>query len=67
MGVDIDYSLYLVTQRELIPASKTFEESLEESIKGGVTVVQLREKDCDTGTFLEIAKSAQTVCKKVTK
>lgn len=46
---DIDYSLYLVTGRELLPPGKDYFESLEESLQGGVTVVQIREKNTDTG------------------
>lgn len=39
----IDYSLYLVTGRELLPDGVDYYESLEASVKdGGVTVVQLR-------------------------
>ncbi|KAJ3512635.1 hypothetical protein NLJ89_g3408 [Agrocybe chaxingu] len=44
----VDYSLYLVTGRTLLPPGKDYLESLEESIRGGVTVVQVREKDVDT-------------------
>lgn len=46
----IDYSLYLCTDRELM-TSTTIEESVEEAIKGGATVVQLREKDCSSSEF----------------
>lgn len=60
-----DYSLYLVTGRELLPPGKDFYESLEESIQGGVTLVQLREKDIDTGEFLNIARRTLTICDKV--
>ena len=52
----IDYSLYLVTGRHLLPPGTDYYESLEESLKGGVTVVQVREKTEDTRPFLEIAK-----------
>ncbi|KAI0081889.1 Hydroxyethylthiazole kinase [Panus rudis PR-1116 ss-1] len=61
---DIDYSVYLVTGRELLPPGKDYLESLEESIQGGVTVVQVREKNADTGEFLEIAQKSQAICKK---
>ena len=61
---DIDYSLYLVTDRK----NKTTEEFLkiiEESIQGGVTVVQLREKDTPTKEFYQIAiKLKETYNKK---
>ncbi|KAF6753141.1 hypothetical protein DFP72DRAFT_903438, partial [Ephemerocybe angulata] len=47
--MEIDYSVYLVTGQDLLPPGKSYLESLEESIQGGVTVVQVREKDADTG------------------
>ena len=40
----IDYRLYLVTDRKQ-PAPGTFEKVVEEALKGGVTLVQLREKE----------------------
>ncbi|KAI0066253.1 thiamine biosynthetic bifunctional enzyme [Artomyces pyxidatus] len=63
-GKDIDYSLYLVTGRDLLPAGKTYLQSLEEAIQGGVTTVQVREKDADTGEFLEIAQQTIALCAK---
>ncbi|GJJ06485.1 hypothetical protein Clacol_000677 [Clathrus columnatus] len=52
----IDYSLYLVTGRELLPPGK--------AIKGGVTVVQVREKNIDTKEFLQIALETKQLCRK---
>ncbi|ELU45074.1 Hydroxyethylthiazole kinase family domain-containing [Rhizoctonia solani AG-1 IA] len=64
----IDYSLYLVTAREFLPPGKVsiwdYYESLEESIQGGVTVVQVREKKSDTGEFIEIARRTKQICDK---
>lgn len=51
---NIDYSLYLVTDRNQ-PAAGTFEKAVEEALKGGVTLVQLREKEGDTGLLYERA------------
>ena len=51
---NIDYTLYLCTDRDLM-SSATIEESVEQAIKGGVTVVQLREKDCSSKDFYELA------------
>lgn len=50
----IDYSVYLVTDRR----NKTDEEFLniiEEAIKGGTTVIQLREKTASTKEFYDLA------------
>ncbi|KAK8853182.1 hydroxyethylthiazole kinase [Kwoniella newhampshirensis] len=60
--VDIDYSVYLVTGREFLPPGKDYYESLEESLQGGVTLVQVREKDADTGEFIEVARRTKDVC-----
>ncbi len=46
----IDYSLYLCTDRELMSCS-TLEECVESALKGGVTVVQLREKHASSRDF----------------
>lgn len=50
----IDYTLYLVTDRELMSCS-TVEESVERAIAGGASVVQLREKSCGSREFYEMA------------
>ncbi|KAF7983776.1 hypothetical protein HWV62_18984 [Athelia sp. TMB] len=63
-GKLIDYSLYLVTGRDLLPPGKSYLESLEQSLKGGVKIVQIREKNVDTAEFLKIARESQILCKK---
>lgn len=55
-----DYSLYLVTDRGLSRGRKT-SEIVEEAIRGGVTCVQLREKDCPTREFIAEAKALLAV------
>ena len=50
----VDYSLYLCTDRELM-SSRTIEESVEQALLGGCTVVQLREKHCSSREFLALA------------
>ena len=57
---DIDYSVYLVTDRR----NKTDEEFLniiEEAIKGGTTVVQLREKTASTKEFYDLALKVKEI------
>ncbi|OSX66223.1 hypothetical protein POSPLADRAFT_1132039 [Postia placenta MAD-698-R-SB12] len=61
---EIDYSVYLVTGRDLLPPGKDYLESLEESLRGGVTIVQIREKTTETGEFLEVARRSQALCRK---
>ena len=43
--VKVDYSLYLVTDRELL-GERDLVDCIELAIQGGVTLVQLREKSC---------------------
>ena len=50
----IDYSLYLVTDRGLARGRSSLE-IVSAAVKGGATVVQLREKDCSTREFIEEA------------
>jgi thiamine-phosphate pyrophosphorylase len=50
----LDLSVYLVTDRPL-SLGRPLEWIVEEAVKGGVSVVQLREKECDTRTFVELA------------
>lgn len=50
----IDYTLYLVTDRRLMSCD-TIEQSVEQAIAGGASIVQLREKDCSSREFYELA------------
>ncbi|HHS50918.1 MAG TPA: thiamine phosphate synthase, partial [candidate division Zixibacteria bacterium] len=51
---DIDYSLYLVTDREMA-GERGLADIVLDAVRGGVTVVQLREKTLETGEFLRTA------------
>ena len=50
---NIDLSLYLVTDNS--DDVEKFLKTIEEGIKGGVTVVQIREKTADTLDFYNLA------------
>jgi len=54
MKRSIDYSLYLVTDRELMAASG-IEKCVEQAVSGGCTIVQLREKTASSREFYETA------------
>ena len=54
MRGDVDYSLYLVTDRTLMK-TRTLEEAVSLSIDGGVTLVQLREKEASSREFYDLA------------
>jgi thiamine-phosphate pyrophosphorylase len=51
---NIDYSLYLVTDRGLAKGRSTLE-IVKAAVEGGITCVQLREKDCSTLEFIRQA------------
>ena len=59
---NIDYSLYLVTDRDLARGRSTFE-IVKAAVDGGVTVVQLREKHCSTREFIEQALAIKNFLK----
>lgn len=52
---DFDLSLYLVTDRPL-SMGRDMRWIVNEAVRGGCTMVQLREKDCDTREFIELAR-----------
>lgn len=54
MKPEIDYTLYLVTDRDMA-GDKNFEEAIAKAIRGGCTLVQLREKKCTSREFYERA------------
>lgn len=55
--------LYAVTDRTWL-GGKTLYEQVEKAIKGGVTFVQLREKNLDEESFIDEALEIQNLCKK---
>lgn len=59
----IDYSLYLVTDR-MFMSTKTLQEAVEQAILGGVTMVQLREKDVTALDFYHLAKEIKGITDK---
>lgn len=61
MKPSIDYGLYLVTDRELM-STDTLEEAVEAACKGGVTLIQLREKHIGDDEYAAIATSVKRIC-----
>ena len=59
----IDYSVYLVTDRDLM-STETLEEAVEEAIKGGCTLIQLREKECSSLDFYSTAVNVKKITDK---
>ncbi|WBW71331.1 bifunctional thiamine-phosphate dipyrophosphorylase/hydroxyethylthiazole kinase [Schizosaccharomyces osmophilus] len=64
MKPTVNYSLYLVTSSTQVAPGSSLEKQVEEGIIGGVTLVQLREKDISTKLFLERAKNVLDICRK---
>ena len=58
----IDYSLYLVTDRSILKGRDILK-AVEDAIKGGVTLLQLREKDISTADFYNLALKIKTLSK----
>lgn len=58
-----DYSVYLCTDRDLM-STQTLEEAVEEAIKGGATLIQLREKNCSSKEFYDTAVSIKKITEK---
>ena len=52
--IDLDFHVYLVTNRKLHP-DKNHLEATEQAVKGGVRAIQLREKDLKTRDLLRVA------------
>lgn len=60
MKPEIDYTLYLVTDRDLMRAA-SIEACVEQAILGGCTLVQLREKAASSRAFYETALRVRAV------
>jgi len=53
-AVNVDFSLYVITDRKAL-AHKTIEGAIEEALQGGVRAVQVREKDLGIRDLLDLA------------
>lgn len=63
MKKKIDYSVYLVTDRDLM-STETLEEAVEQAIKGGCTLIQLREKNCSSLDFYNTTVNVKKITDK---
>ena len=59
----VNYSLYLVTDRDLLD-DKDLAKTVEQAIQGGVTMVQVREKNLSTLEFFQVALVIKAVTDK---
>jgi thiamine-phosphate pyrophosphorylase len=58
---NIDYSLMFVTD-DSVTDDDAFFKILKDSLKGGATIIQLREKSCDTYSFYKRASKTKVLC-----
>lgn len=58
-----DLLLYAVTDRSWL-GEKTLSQQVEEALQGGVTMLQLREKDLEQDAFLEEALAVKALCRR---
>ncbi|GAB1320537.1 thiamine biosynthetic bifunctional enzyme [Madurella fahalii] len=62
---DVNYSLYLVTDSTpAILGDRSLYHVVEEALKGGVTVVQLRDKTSDTGHLISTARRVHEITRR---
>ncbi|MBD5644148.1 thiamine phosphate synthase [Clostridium botulinum] len=58
--MEINYELYLITDRRFLKG-RQLKKVVEDAILGGVTIVQVREKDVSTREFYSVAKEVKEV------
>lgn len=58
MKTELDYRLYLITDRQLL-STITLQKALQDALEGGVTFVQLREKKLNSKSFYQEALLAK--------
>lgn len=65
MSRSVDYSLYLVTDSTpAILGDASLVDVVEAALEGGVTVVQYRDKNTETGRMVDTARQLHAVTKK---
>ena len=58
-----DLRLYAVTDRRALPAGFTLAQAVEAALDGGVTCLQLREKEASAGEILALARTLLPLCR----
>lgn len=58
----VDYTLYLVTDSTMLPPGTTLRSQVLAGLENGVTLVQLREKETETATFVKEALEIKEIC-----
>jgi len=55
----VDFTLYLISDRNALPPGHTLVEAIEAALRGGVRAVQLREKDLAAAELLPLARQVR--------
>jgi thiamine-phosphate pyrophosphorylase len=58
---NIDFRLYLITDRKLVTSHASLVTAVQQALKGGIKAVQLREKDLVTRDLLKLAYKMRTL------
>ena len=58
-----DLRLYAVTDRRALPVGVTLAQAVEAALVGGVTCLQLREKEASAGEILTLARTLLPLCR----
>ena len=58
----VNLLLYAVTDRSWLKERESLAHAVEKALKGGVTMVQLREKECGTEELIKLAREVKAVC-----
>ena len=61
MPLPVDFTLYLITDRNQVPAGQTLLDVVEAALRGGVKAVQLREKDLTAEQLLPLASELRVL------
>jgi len=61
---ELDFKLYLITDRKLVTCYSSLVTAVREALKGGIKAIQLREKDLDTRELLKFAYKMRELTRK---
>ncbi|OLL24497.1 putative thiamine biosynthetic bifunctional enzyme [Neolecta irregularis DAH-3] len=59
----VDYTLYLVASQSFLPPGVDLLTQIQYALEGGITVLQLREKEITTAAFVRLAKQVLALAK----
>jgi thiamine-phosphate pyrophosphorylase len=61
MTQSVDFSLYLITDRGILPPGRSLPEAVREALIGGVKSIQLREKDLSPKALFPLARELRSL------